>query len=1177
MSKAQQAHPTLLLAVTEKPELTQEKIQSTTHCTKGETNVFCSTTGQPSSRAASQFRSKNSCFNRMFQSEPLTEFIKDEEFHGFMRRSLPDAVKDFVGRLVEKRQAKKELNRAEAAVSEQEATLKRSENELLATRSSIEKQNSMIHETAERIRSLQKTLETQQSDLGQLNDKQEKQTAQVSKETAHLKILQVAVDEAALALEGTSKSMEVTLAKNHPGPEKKSPVMVSNDASHTKIIHALGDLHGWAPGLINYLTQHGLAKIEISGTQVYDEDQDGNLTVNGQAMSMLFPDFAEHFGGSGDDTQALLEWPHAGILGHSVNGTITNVDSIYTAISAQWTGKDEFLIQAGDIFDRADHSELAAEILRQLVIQAPAHVYVLVGNHEEFLLLDNYDSWHLNEAKWTYDTKTKGGNTRALPAIYSGRSETDLLQDTWDFYRSSAATLYLTQYFAKKPHTPNAETPLPFLSAAETNAYAERILNGGWSGYDAAYELHLRILEHIQQEDFTYPGAIAGLGIGDTWFMHAEPNGLTDFFKSVSDETLRQLKIPVMIGGRNVLLLEMRVKYRSGNDDYRSECTELFWARDASTGFEALSSRFSSQTNVVLRVLPGVRNIVHGHSPVPMNLEGNQPHTYLARSSTRPVTPTTGSIRVYNIDEGMTPVYHYYMDFESNLAKMSHVPIGLRVPTAIQPYHASGDLIADEDLWTLHEMFLENDSPPFTVNTELSLNDVPEQYKVRGPGQVTIPEGMVPGTNLLWTTPDEFRDSPVRFSWIQLEFPQNLENPLARNAPPPDGRYRVQHPTLGSIPLIKNLLKMLEDEANHAIPFSSSTTQDYLEMMRTDYSSAPPAYKKWGAVMDSYNAKAMFVTFAIDSSEQQLNVAALNMTGATVTVRISEEMPETGSVTYNDFEAEVPPGTCFAISHKLIKPGSSIDIELQHEERKTTVAQSIIFGGSELPPLNSSSPYVPYIEELAKKYESEDDVPAVVRPTWEKRRESIVTSDEQPTSIEVIETVREDFKPDPEQLAKLEAAAGGGIAPTNVGEDETNEPTDKSDIEKETPPKTDGTVVEGFRPSDADRAKVHKATDGTAATNVGEDERNEPTDKPGGVLDSNHDGDPNPKETPIPSISQPKPPALSHGITTELAKAAGKGSMEVLDPKKMKEIKGLREEADRMRKERENGDSSGTS
>ena len=56
-------------------------------------------------------------------------------------------------------------------------------------------------------------------------------------------------------------------------------------------IHALGDLHGWAPGLINYLLSHELAEISIDGIplgrpQHKDSNADDNIDVD--AMERFF-------------------------------------------------------------------------------------------------------------------------------------------------------------------------------------------------------------------------------------------------------------------------------------------------------------------------------------------------------------------------------------------------------------------------------------------------------------------------------------------------------------------------------------------------------------------------------------------------------------------------------------------------------------------------------------------------------------------------------------------------------------------------------------------------------------------------------------------------------------------------------------------------------------------------
>lgn len=174
-------------------------------------------------------------------------------------------------------------------------------------------------------------------------------------------------------------------------------------------------------------------------------------------------------------------------------------------------GKNEIFIQAGDVFDRADHSELAAEILRQMLLQAPNHVYVLVGNHEEFLLLENYDSWLLNEKKWTY-SKGKGGNTRMLDMLTPGKSEDELLEDTWHKYQTSASMLYLTQHFSKVQSQPSLNASFEGLNSAELEEYSRRILSGSWDGYAAANELHSHILNSANEKPTEIPWSNCWIG-----------------------------------------------------------------------------------------------------------------------------------------------------------------------------------------------------------------------------------------------------------------------------------------------------------------------------------------------------------------------------------------------------------------------------------------------------------------------------------------------------------------------------------------------------------------------------------------------------------------------------------------------------------------------------------------
>ncbi|SVC57310.1 uncharacterized protein METZ01_LOCUS310164, partial [marine metagenome] len=133
-------------------------------------------------------------------------------------------------------------------------------------------------------------------------------------------------------------------------------------------LHAFGDIHGWAPGLITYLISHKLASISID-----DKDLGSDGSVDEAAM-------AELFGRPKDGSE-----PSAGLRGFPRNPSPVNGEG-HGSIRARWIADDDTaFVQIGDVFDRADHSEVACEILRQLIIDAPNRVFVLVGNHEQFM------------------------------------------------------------------------------------------------------------------------------------------------------------------------------------------------------------------------------------------------------------------------------------------------------------------------------------------------------------------------------------------------------------------------------------------------------------------------------------------------------------------------------------------------------------------------------------------------------------------------------------------------------------------------------------------------------------------------------------------------------------------------------------------------------------------------
>ena len=82
--------------------------------------------------------------------------------------------------------------------------------------------------------------------------------------------------------------------------------------------------------------------------------------------------------------------------------------------------------------------------------------------------------------------------------------------------------------------------------------------------------------------------------------MHAEPNGLKAFIESADEVDLAVLRNPRTIGGRDFLVLEMDLALRNEKTDSVATAPNSSQARDASSGFEGLNSRFH-QTAHVLR------------------------------------------------------------------------------------------------------------------------------------------------------------------------------------------------------------------------------------------------------------------------------------------------------------------------------------------------------------------------------------------------------------------------------------------------------------------------------------------------------------------------------------------------------------------------------------------------
>jgi len=411
-------------------------------------------------------------------------------------------------------------------------------------------------------------------------------------------------------------------------------------------LHAFGDIHGWAPGLITYLISHKLASISID-----DKDLGSDGSVDEGAM-------AELFGRPKDGSE-----PSAGLRGFPRTPSPVNGEG-HGSIQARWIADDDTaFVQIGDVFDRADHSEVACEILRQLIIDAPNRVFVLVGNHEQFMLEDDVSNWVMNDRRNAIQShedlidSNSSKHTRHLPNLDLQDTHERACLAIFGCYRLCVFTLYLTQGAAQQKSG--------FINRRMDKDLVDGLLSPDWSPYLVTKSY----LDDVRDVGVEVPGALVAMVIGENLFHHAEP-------------------------GEHLNELPSRINWKRNRDwgwlDYtRSEegitkPTHLLWHRNASDGAFSGSPRVANQMDGIRKEWPGLFRIIHGHSPTVGVAEftramgKNKSSTscsYLAENiSIEPRRGMASGIRIYNIDEGMSP--HYYEG--SNTDSTTRVPVGLR-------------------------------------------------------------------------------------------------------------------------------------------------------------------------------------------------------------------------------------------------------------------------------------------------------------------------------------------------------------------------------------------------------------------------------------------------------------------------------------------------------------------
>lgn len=412
-------------------------------------------------------------------------------------------------------------------------------------------------------------------------------------------------------------------------------------------IHVLGDLHGWAPGLITYLIEHNLATIEVNGLSL-----GVGGSIDARAMMNVF---------GRDSTMNASELPPAGLAGRPRFEEVVNGLG-HSNVRARWVGGEKTgFIQLGDVIDRSDHSELACEILRQLIIDAPSNVFVLIGNHEQFVLEDEYDNWYLNEKRNAVLDARMGpkewvrNHLRFMATIDLDELERSRL--VFEAYKESVQLLFLTQAAAQQKALS--------INHGLTDESVSDLLVKGWAPYNHVKKIAVK--HAVKGKPF--PGALASVVIGETLFHHAEPN------QKISN-LVSEMAWEKQFGWVNYL--------HGGYNLQASPHSHLLWSRGASNGATINRPASEAMLEQISIHWPGLYNIVHGHTPTvsidefdDVTKNESRPVSYLAESiQSTPKFGRASRIRIYNIDEGMAPVYYKGSEHPDDPCR---TPVGLRI------------------------------------------------------------------------------------------------------------------------------------------------------------------------------------------------------------------------------------------------------------------------------------------------------------------------------------------------------------------------------------------------------------------------------------------------------------------------------------------------------------------
>ena len=425
-------------------------------------------------------------------------------------------------------------------------------------------------------------------------------------------------------------------------------------------VYALGDIHGWAPGLTAFLTQHKLAEISISGMNLNKDP------------SMIYPDYSLNL-----KKGKLIE-------GQWIDGsTFTPLqpkerNELYRGafsdigVSPSANLESGLFLQVGDLNDRGDYSELIFDIMRKLTLSSGGRAFALIGNHEEMLLRGNYKNWIHNEEESGFFQSLES------PGSFRLRHEFLNIKDNVESYRRSVffsycahfAHMLLTQEYVIRQMLDDSSRkryiqmtqPALDLSSISENKLEQIAISNDWKTVEFCYSWLEKVWK--VEKPIIVPGAIVLLSVGHVLGLHASINSLNKFFDSKRSGDFKK-HFNTKSGAEINLHLYSHVHGQPSPD------TEMLWQRDGKTWTsKSPSKKMSDSVIQINKHLPHVTSIVQGHEPLSSTTLDIKSHE---------ITVPTGVVNISNLDVGMTPVY--LPTKLSNKYDVKRVPKGISIPT----------------------------------------------------------------------------------------------------------------------------------------------------------------------------------------------------------------------------------------------------------------------------------------------------------------------------------------------------------------------------------------------------------------------------------------------------------------------------------------------------------------